>query len=678
MSTRTVWTIFKKELLDMLRDKRTLIAMVAIPIVLYPALILIGSQAAIVQQNKMEQTVSRVVLVGESAEELRGWFEAAVRIELASVDHPERALAERAVDALIRVEGSLGQVIAAEDSLAVSIEYDVAEPRSRTASERIRKVLGDKEEELLAARLEAHRLTDAFVDPLEIRRKNVAPPTKAAGQFIGLILPFIMIVMLAVGALYPAIDLTAGEKERGTFETLLSTPASTFEIVCGKFLTVFSIALLTGILNLGSMTFSIAMQLHQLRDQIGEMSLELPPNAVAAILLVLVPLAFFIAAAMMTIGAFARSFREAQNFMMPFMVVLMLPAAFSTFPGVELTGTMRLIPIANVALLFRDLIMGTATVDAVFIVFTSTAAFAMLTLLFATWVFQREDIILSEERGIPLTFRRAQFLPKASPTPGFALFLYAVALLLLFYVAGPIQVWHPYWGLAITQWVLLLLPVLGFLVYTKIDLKEALSLRAPQVSAFFPVLLVTCAWVPMIIQAGVWHNRVFPMPEEMEAALNALFVTESGTPNLIMLLAVIAVSPAICEEVLFRGAVFSGLRRNIPPWALVLTVGILFGVFHLIVYRVLLTALSGMLLTYLVLRTRSIYTSMFAHFVNNAAAVLLVTGNVPASIQTLFEEESLEANGLPAWLFVGSLVVFALGIFLLERSAKSNTRGVAA
>ncbi len=183
-----------------------------------------------------------------------------------------------------------------------------------------------------------------------------------------MILPLIMVLMIAVGAFYPAVDLTAGEKERGTFETLLSTPTSKIEIVAGKFLTVFALAMTTGILNLASMAATFILLASQIQPLLGgqiNFEVHLPFQAFFIILFVMVPLAFFISAVMMSVAVMTRSFKEAQNYVTPVFMAIMLPGVFAGMPGAELTAANQFIPIYNVVLLFKDLMTGEAGFNAV-------------------------------------------------------------------------------------------------------------------------------------------------------------------------------------------------------------------------------------------------------------------------------------------------------------------------
>lgn len=675
MKWRMVRTILFKELLDTFRDKRTLIAMIGVPIILYPAIFIVATQAALVQQSRMEELVARVAVRGPGAETVGAWFEGAKQFERVAGPADDAALNNGTLDAIVDVPGDVAATLESNGRAELVVRYDTAEPRSREARGRLMDFFSQTRDRLVAERVARAGLSDTFTKPLDVKEENVAPAAKSTGSILGTVLPLIMVVMLGVGAFYPAVDLTAGEKERGTFETLLSTPATKLEIVTGKFLAVFSLSMLTGALNLASMLATLWFQLAQVfnanpeRD-LGQMVIKIPPATALTILAILVPLAFFISALMMTVALLARSFREAQNYVSPFFIAIVLPATAVAAPSVQLDRVTQFIPITNVALLFRDLLVGKASTDMAFVVFLSTAIYALLALLVAAWMFQREDVVLSQESVMPFTFDRSTVTPAAVPSPGYALAIFAIVMLLIFYAGSALQTWRMHEGVALTQYALILAPVLLALWYGKIDWTTALNLRAPSVPAAAGSILAGVGWVVLSIQMGVYLQRVIKTPEELEVVARKLFDLGGLPGGVWTLLAIVAISPAICEEALFRGVILSSLKDRLPNWAVIGIIGLLFGLFHLSIYKVIPTGLSGALFAYLVIRSGSIVCSAIAHALLNGLAILLETGNLPSALLSRLEGVDIEHNGLPtAWVIAGT-VVFITGIALVEIDAR--------
>ncbi|GMW02881.1 MAG: hypothetical protein AMXMBFR84_40170 [Candidatus Hydrogenedentota bacterium] len=676
MNVFLVDTIFRKELLDMIRDRRTIVAMIFIPIVLYPSLFIFGSQALLMERDQIATTPSTYVIQAENPEAIFALLVEEPLLSMNNSSNPEADLKDGKIDAIVAVEEGFDTQMLLDQTAAIRILYDATEAASAEAARRIERGLESGNGKILARRLENIGLNEEFVQPISIQKTNIASSTKATGALLGTIIPLVMILMLGIGAFYPAIDLTAGEKERGTLETLLSTPVTTLDIVAGKFLAVFCLAMVTGLLNLGSMMLTLSFQLSQLKDSLGDWQIQLPFSNVLLILLVMLPLAFFISAMMMSLAVFARSFREAQTFVTPFFALLIFPAAFAALPGTELSTWTQMVPITNTALLFKSLLTSEATGQQIFIVLMSTTGYALIALLLANAIFRNEELILSEEHGIHFSMRRSEIPPRSYPTLSTAFLLFTICGLLLFYVGTVVQSRYALYGVAMTQWLLFLAPTVLILWYMRVDLKASLHLRMPSPFALLAGVLIAAGWLIIQLQLGFLQQRIFTVPEEFAEAMRDMLDIQ-GAP-LVLLLFATAVSPAICEELLFRGAILSAFRRRFPMWICVIAVGILFGVAHLSVYRVMLTAASGMLLTYLVWRSRSIWVSMLVHLLLNSTAILLERSiaseyaYVPKWLTNAVIHADETGNPLPTWLLMSAIGLFVAGMGVLEATSRHN------
>jgi sodium transport system permease protein len=400
----------------------------------------------------------------------------------------------------------------------------------------------------------------------------------------------------------------------------------------------------------------------------------LPPQSIGAIVLVLIPLSFFISAIMMTVSLLARSFKEAQNYVTPFFLAITFPAGIVAIPGIDLSDSARLIPIANASLLFRDLMTGTVAIDTIFIVFIATSIYALLALLLAAWMFQREEVILSEEKGIPLTLRRASFEPLEMPTPGLSLGLFGMVMLLLFYAGSYVQARDIASGLVITQYLLIAAPVIFVLWFARINLKSALQLTRPPWISLLGVAIMMPAWAVLAAQVGIWQEKIMPAPESYLTEMQRIFEELGEAQSVPMLLFILALSPGICEELAFRGAILSGLRDKLPSWASVLVVGLLFGLFHLSIYRFFPQALSGFLLTYLALRTRSIFPAILAHLSLNG--ILTQIERIPEPIMETITAPNFEQDGFNVGAVAAAAIVLTAGIGVVEWEARRHARRI--
>ncbi len=265
MQLKLVKTIYRKELRDILRDRRTLFVMVVLPLLTYPLLIIGFMQLMTLQIGRLAQKPLRLALIGqEHSGKLGEALASAARGEAgrhARLADEDRHLGPRRRRDLFR--GLRGFAVAAGKMPGVQVYYNSSEK----ISERARNVstacwtvsrAGCVEERLLALKADT-----TLLHPFAVQDENLATDQQQQGDLMGSLLGYLLISMMLMGAFYPAIDLTAGEKERGTMETLLVSPASRADIVYGKFLTVMTIALMTALLNLlslgGSLYFMLRM-----------------------------------------------------------------------------------------------------------------------------------------------------------------------------------------------------------------------------------------------------------------------------------------------------------------------------------------------------------------------------------------------------------------------------------
>jgi sodium transport system permease protein len=237
------------------------------------------------------------------------------------------------------------------------------------------------------------------VKPFDVRTENVAPPEKVGGNAIGGIVPYLFLLLCFTGAMYPAMDLTAGEKERGTMETILCSPVARLDLVLGKFLMVLTASLGTVICSLISMGLTVAIGGPLLAGMAGGgrgAAAALPtvdPLGLVAVFAMVFPMAVLFSAGLLAISLFAKSFKEAQSYVSPLVIVIVLPAVIGVLPGVELNARLALVPILNVSLVSKELVSGVWQWPYIALIFGSTSVYAALALGLAVRMFNREDVL---------------------------------------------------------------------------------------------------------------------------------------------------------------------------------------------------------------------------------------------------------------------------------------------
>ena len=401
MQISNVVTIFRKELTDTLRDRRTLVFMLLVPIVAIPLLMVGMSKLMISQISKVKEETSKIVITGREwmPTELDSMFTAAS--DLTAVDASTfadtglvEALQLGRFDALVVVPDSFTTHLQMESLPQIEIKYDQAELKSEQAEDRLGDLLDDYRALLVEHRLAKHDINVAILEPFEVNRENVAPMQKMLGESLGMMLPYLIIIMCFMGAMYPAIDLTAGEKERGTLETLLVSPAARIEFVIGKYLVVVCTGLVAALLSLGSLVFSMKYMVDQLVAQVGTMmAMEFELSTIVLVVLIVLPLVGIFAGVLLSVSIFARSFKEAQSYVTALNMAIILPAFVSVLPGVELDYTLAMIPVVNASLIMKEAISGSIMWNYVIVALLSNSILATLSLWFCKKWFERESVI---------------------------------------------------------------------------------------------------------------------------------------------------------------------------------------------------------------------------------------------------------------------------------------------
>ncbi len=404
MKIGNVWIIFRKEFLDVLRDRRTLLSMILLPIVIFPLLISgLGSFAA-GQMEKIENRSSPVVVIGgEGAPDLLTALQHNEGLQIITTISDSAVVSEMLMDHVVQAvlyispdfDLSVGNGQQGESSQQILIWYDKSRTESELVMKKVRTVLSAYRESLVQRNLEEEGLPQSFLEPFRIETQNRASESQMAGALLGMLLPYIVILLAVVGSTYSAIDLTAGEKERGTMETLLVCPASRLELVLGKFFTTMIVSTVTALLAVVSMSLTFMVPGSIMSQGMGSAwGGALNPITFGIVILLMLPVTALFAAVLIAIAVNARSYKEAQSYVYPVIILSIFPAIASMMPGFEADLKMALIPVLNVSLILRDAFMGIYNVNIICLTFASSVVYAAGAIFIAVRVFQKESVLL--------------------------------------------------------------------------------------------------------------------------------------------------------------------------------------------------------------------------------------------------------------------------------------------
>lgn len=395
-----IFRIFRKELLDTLRDRRTLMTMLVIPILVFPITLNVFLAVSESFEESANSKTMKIGIVGDHNKNYTRQLEqipAAVGPKKIIVFKDSLTL-RKAIEA-DRIQ--LGLIIPTNESTLRAKQQTIALNWLLDASEVGRSERANLYGSSLQANAEKERLRKLGlraeqIKPLSIQTINCASDKKMVGQLAGGILPYIFIAFGFIGCMYPAIDLFTGEKERGTLETLLTVPIGRWKILIGKMLVVVSSGMLAASCSLLGLFISIEfLDLAQNKELLEVIHGILTPYFIGSMLALLLPLVIFFAGVMIPIAIYAKSFKEAQSIITPLNIVMVLPAMVGFFPGIELNLNTTLIPVVNVVLATKELIAGTLSLSYFFSVFGIMCLLALLSVLISYKQFGKESNILS-------------------------------------------------------------------------------------------------------------------------------------------------------------------------------------------------------------------------------------------------------------------------------------------
>lgn len=392
---KNIPTIIQKEILDTLRDKRTLMIMILVPILVFPLIFTVTSN---IQQSVMEREQQRTIRIGfvdqDKNTDLERFLQSQDGLELVfmeDTDELQQLIRNDSLQYGLFIPSGFQQKITNKSDANVSLYFSGA---SISGKGRIEGLLNTYKSTIVDQRLTDAGYSKTFIEPFETESVNVATGQEMVGKLAGGFLPYLFIIFCFTGAMYPAIDLFTGEKERKTLETLLTSPVSRIEILTGK----MTVIALTGLVSamLAILGLFVGLQISAgLPDFIMSVAMSILSLAfVLYLLIMLIPLTIFFAGLMIPLTIYAKSFKEAQSILTPLTFLIILPAAVGLIPGIEYNAVTALIPVVNITLATKEIIAGTIHLPHYLITVFSLIGLAVISVVFCARWFGKESNIL--------------------------------------------------------------------------------------------------------------------------------------------------------------------------------------------------------------------------------------------------------------------------------------------
>lgn len=668
--------IFAREVRDQLRDRRTLFMIGVLPLLLYPIIgmsfmqmgqflrhntsrIEIVSHEPLLDQPPLVRDGQLVGLPNAEAHraavnirQVDEWhigrddMEATARIERGQLDvlvyfppgfnqriealRQACAAAEHSAAANAEAR-DLAEDASADTDISPKVYYIAAKDRSRVAFGKLDIALNHWRRAIAQDALRRSEIALNATTPFELAHCDVSRPVLKQTAIWSKILPFIIVIWAMTGAFYPAVDLCAGEKERGTLETLLCSPAERIEIVWGKLFTVIVFSMATAVLNLFCMSLTSMFITAQVSSFVSAEALKVlgvpPLSSYVWLLLALVPISSLFSALSLALATMARSTKEGQYYLMPLLLLTMPLLLLPLLPSVELDLGTSLLPVTGLVLLLRQLMEHDFRQALIFLapVTLVTCACCWGAIRWAVDQFNNESVLFRESELFSLQRWAAQLMRDRLPTPTAAqAVLCALVIILVRFFAGMSTRAPEDWAsfahtAALTLICLVLVPAVLMAVVLTTRPTLSLLMRSTSLFSLCAAAALAVALHPAAVLLLTIVRTIYPMDESMLAPFQQVIRQAPSTSSLVMILALL---PAVCEEFAFRGFILSGLRHLGNKYRAILLSAFLFGVAHGVIQQSIVAGTFGMVLGFVAVQTGSIWPAIVFHAVHNTMGVL--------------------------------------------------------
>ncbi len=390
---RWIRAIYGKETLEAVRDRRTLLVMILLPALFMP-LATLGLPYLEQRQQHLIQTVTpKVAIMGQS----EGLIHLAYTTKLITpvrAKDPVAALRARTVLAVLKIPPKFEAIVARDGQAHVGVFYDASDSESTAARARVIELISRYSQQIVAVRLAARHLNPRDLLPVVLDERNVATQRQLSGLLLASLLPFFIAMWAVVGGMSVAVDLAAGEKERGTLESLLVTPPSREAIVLGKFLSVITASMGAVIAVIIAMMVSLRWGYPYLLHSVKQLNVSLPLGTAVLVMGVALLFSALVSAVQLALSIYARSPREAQQFITPLYFVTVFPVlAVQYVMEWQRSGWAYLAPVLNAFFAIRELLLGTVNWGHLLLATVSSAFYAALALEIAIILMSRESVV---------------------------------------------------------------------------------------------------------------------------------------------------------------------------------------------------------------------------------------------------------------------------------------------
>ncbi|SET74026.1 sodium transport system permease protein [Natronincola peptidivorans] len=610
MNFSIVLNLLKKEILALSRNKRIIIGLI-LPVLLLPLLFYGFNQVQDMTARGSEASLSRIHLVGEIPDEVLDALYNDARLEIIEdVENYEKLIQNRELDLVLEYSYS-------EDIHRFEFKFDSGRSGGRRASERIEGYLLDFKEEEQLKLLTLANEDESLLNPVNLQMKDIAMEEDIMKHSLSNIIPIALTLYALLSVVNFAVELTTAEKELGTLETLFSVPIKKKELIVAKIVACVLFGLVSMIISL-----LILLAFAPRFIDIEILHFAADPSIAAVLVLTLFPLIVMGAGVSLGVGMFANSYRESGAYITPLIFAFMIPAYIGSTPGLELNAFYAMLPIINSTLLIKSVFVGGLDIYLFAITLVTNTLFSVMSLTFMFKVFGTEKILFGIGKGTSFKLRRKE-LKRRDFIEVEDVFM-SLSIIVILYIYMSTVLTEPMGivrGTIFMQvFVFALIPI-GIIWYLKGSQKKNLGMRMPSALGMLGGVFL---WVAAFSLNFIYQILITPFVSQIPTLVELEAQLQILSPLTIFFF--IAVTPGICEEILFRGFAFRPIEKNLGPKAAIIITSLMFAVVHLDFVRLFPTFLLGLVFGYVAYKTKSIYPAIVLHILNNAFAAFMPSG----------------------------------------------------
>jgi len=401
MNLKHIWIVFSKEVKDIVRDRKTIITSIVVPMVIIPLLSMLAGGSVQNMQNDIEQNVTISLTKDSNTAQIREFVENEIigdypNINLIDVDDPIEAITDSEVRIVLGIEKNYKEKLEQGKPFAVEIIYDKSQTKSEGSIYIVSDAINEFNKKVVGQRLEKMGINEDVLKPVEIEETNIANDEKTSLSILSMILPVMIVILISAGGTAPATDLVAGEKERNTFEPLLTTKTGRASLLIGKYLTVTLFSFVSAIASVFGMFLGYVIDPKAITMGAGTQlsGFSIPGLAILMILMICVLMGMTFAGIQIALSTYAKSFKEAQTYLSFLIIVAMIPgyATILMQPN-EMPLYMFAVPILNTISAFKIVLGLNINYTYLLIALASSLVYVVISLKIAVSLFKRENVL---------------------------------------------------------------------------------------------------------------------------------------------------------------------------------------------------------------------------------------------------------------------------------------------